>query len=41
MHTNPLKTSPRVCSLWGLWEMCVVAKSNRLQQFNYEDRNVL
>ena len=27
---NLLKTSPRVYSGWGLWEMCVVANSNHL-----------
>ena len=33
MNVNgPLKTSPRVYSGWGLWEMRVVAKSVRLQR---------
>ena len=33
---NPLKTSPetQVYSGWGLWEMYVIAKSNRLQRVN-------
>ena len=29
---NPLKTSPEYTLAWGLWEMCVIAKSNRLQR---------
>ena len=34
---NPLKTSPdsRVYSGWGQWEMCVIAKSNRLQRVKH------
>ena len=29
---NPLKTIPEYATGFGLWEMCVIAKSNHLQQ---------
>ena len=41
MHINQLETRPRVYLDWGVWEMCVIAKLNRLQRVNNQYTQVL
>ena len=35
-YFNPLRTSPKYTQTGGLWEMCVIAKSNCLQRVKRE-----